>query len=254
MKTLLTIICCLLTWGLFAQKTEGVIEYKETIKLDIDLDGMEVLTEEMKAMFPSEQSNMNVLYFNKNASLYTNLASDEDTKDVEYKSDDEDFDIQIKMDMPQQIYYHDLATKEYVESKDLFGRKFLITGKEKSKWKFSDETKKILDYTCKKAISTTDDGKKVEVWFTTKIPLPIGPSGMNGLPGAILAVALNNGQYTIAATKINFKKVDAKKIVKPKKGKKVSNEEFNKIVVAKQKEMAEMYGESGNVIIKTEER
>lgn len=252
MKTLFTSIFCLLTLSLFAQKTEGTIQYKETIKLDINLDGMEGLTDEMKAMFPSEQINTNVLYFNKDASLYKNASSEENNKEVEYKSEDSDMDIQIQMDVPKQSYYHNYTTKEYVQSQDLMGKTFLITGKEKGKWKFSNETKEILGYTCKKATSTSEDGKVMEVWFTTKIPLPIGPNGMYGLPGAVLSVVSEGGKYSITASNVNFDKVDAKKIVKPKKGKKVSNKEFKKIMIAKQKEMAEMYGGDGNVIIKTE--
>lgn len=252
MKTIVAfIVGCLGIVAVQAQKTEGTITYKETIALDIDFDNMKGLTEEMKAMIPKEQSINNTLYFTPNVSLYTNAKANED-QDANYKSDDESIQIQIKMDAPEKSYYYDLKNKESIESQDLFGKKFLIAGTPKIKWKITNNTQELLGYSCKKAIGTTTDGDAIEVWFTTEIPLPIGPSFVHGLPGAVLSVTMKEGTYTIAATKVNLEKVDAKKLVKPKKGKKVSREEYAKIAEAKQKEMAEIYGGSGNVIMHTE--
>ncbi|BDS14269.1 GLPGLI family protein [Aureispira anguillae] len=245
------LLCALTTIRGFAQKTEGTIHYKETIKLDIDFDNMKGLTEEMKAMIPSEQSTNNVLFFNEEAALYTNVDVNED-KDIDYKSDDEDVQIQIKMDAPEQAYYYDFKNKESIERQDLFGKTFLITGNKKKKWKITTESKEILGYTCKKAISMADEGEAMEAWFTTEIPSSVGPRGINDLPGAVLAFSMKDGQYEVVATQIDFEKVDPKKIVKPKKGKKVNRKEYQKIVEAKQKEMAEIYGGNGNVILKTE--
>jgi GLPGLI family protein len=36
-------------------------------------------------------------------------------------------------------------------------------------WTYSKETKKILDYTCKKAIGTDTDGNEIAYWYTEKI-------------------------------------------------------------------------------------
>lgn len=251
MKLLVVIVCSLLTFTVIAQKTEGVIQYKETIKLDIDLDGIDGLTEEMKSMFPSEQSMENRLNFNKNASLYTNSKETID-ESVDYKSEDEDVQIMVQMDMPEHAYYKDLKSKEIVESQDLFGKKFLISGDKKMKWKIAKDQKKVLNFDCKKATAKTADGKIIEAWFTTGIPLPIGPGGYHDLPGAVLAVSVDGGKHTITATKVDFKKIDSKQLAKPKKGKKVTYEAFTKIAAEKQKEMAEMYGGSGNIIMKTE--
>jgi len=250
MRVLLAIAFCLLSIGVFAQKSEGTIQYKETIKMDISFEGMEGLTDEMKAMIPKEQSFKNTLYFNKDASLYTNV-KDQESQDVDYKSDDDDVQIKIQMESPERSYYKDLKTKEVVESQDLFGKKFLIAGGEKIKWKMTSESKELLGYNCKKA-TTTRDGKDVEAWFTTEIPSSIGPASFHYLPGAVLAVNSDGGKYVIEATKVNLEAVDAKKIAKPKKGKKVSHEEYEKIVKEKEKEMAEMYGGKGGVIIKME--
>jgi GLPGLI family protein len=250
MRVLLAMAFCLLSIGGFAQNSEGTILYKETIKMDISFEGMEGLTDEMKAMIPKEQSFESTLSFNKNASLYTNVI-DQASNDVDYKSEEEDVQIKIQMDSPERSYYKDLKTKEIVESQDLFGKTFLILGGEKTKWKITSETKEVLGYTCKKA-TTARDGKAIEAWFTTEIPSSIGPASFHYLPGAVLAVSSDGGKYIIEATKINLEAVDVKNITKPKKGKKVSHEEYGEIVKEKEKEMAEMYGGKGGVIIKME--
>jgi len=250
MKGLLVIaLACLISFS-YAQKTSGIIQYKETIKLDLDLSKMEDIPESVRSMIPTEQSVENLLYFTADASLYTN-AEREDDEGVDYKSDDNSMQIDIQMQTPEHAYYKDLKTSEIVERQDLFGKRFLITGAKKMKWKLSNETKEVLGYTCKKA-TIKKDGKAVEAWYTTAIPASVGPGHFHALPGAVLAVNQGEGQRTIVATHIDFKKVEDGVIVKPKKGKKVNAEQFAKIAEEKAKEMAEMYGGNGTVIMKTE--
>lgn len=55
----------------------------------------------------------------------------------------------------------------------------------KLKWKFEGETKKIGPYKCQKA-STSFRCANYIVWFTTEIPLQIGPWKLGGLPGLIV--------------------------------------------------------------------
>lgn len=250
MKLLGIIVCSILMGTVMAQQREGVIYYQETIQLDIDLAGIEGLTDEMKALFPSEQSVKMQLKFTPNASLYTN-AKDESDESVDYKGEEEKVQVMVQVTVPEHAYYNDLVAEEVIESKDLLGKKFLITGGKKMKWKITSEHQQILGFDCKKATTTASDGKTVEAWFTTDIPLPIGPSGYHKLPGAVLAVSLDKGQRTITATYVDFKKINPKELGKPKKGKKVTREAFLKISEEKHKEMAEHYGGNGRVIMKT---
>jgi GLPGLI family protein len=70
------------------------------------------------------------------------------------------------------------------------------------------------------------------------------------LPGMVLEVNINNGEQVITALSID-KQVETALIVKPKDGKKVTDEEFNKIVEEKLKEMGVEGGRPG-VVIKIE--
>ena len=55
-------------------------------------------------------------------------------------------------------------------------------------WSFTKETKMILDYTCKKAIGTDDDGEEIIYWYTEKIKSvnPDRKSAVAQLPGMAL--------------------------------------------------------------------
>ena len=55
------------------------------------------------------------------------------------------------------------------------------------KWKLTTERKKIGPYTCQKATTTFRCADYV-AWFTTAIPLSIGPWKLGGLPGLIVEV------------------------------------------------------------------
>lgn len=54
-------------------------------------------------------------------------------------------------------------------------------------WKLINETKVILNKTCKKA-TTTWNGRNYTAWYCPQIPLSDGPYKFNGLPGIILEV------------------------------------------------------------------
>lgn len=252
MKTLfVSLFSLLLIHQSFAQNKEGTIHYKETIQLAIDLEQLENLPEAIKAQLPTEKSSETVLRFHPKASLYTNAPKDKNEA-VEYKSGDGGIQMQIKLENTDRTYFYDVSKRKSTESQEFFGKKFLIENTKPRKWKIGNETKEILSYTCKKATTTSDKGELVEVWFTSEIPVEVGPSTFHGLPGAILSVRKEKENYELVATKVAFEKIDRTVIVAPTKGKKVKAAQFKEIVVAKQKEMIEEYGGDGNMIIKTE--
>ncbi len=61
-------------------------------------------------------------------------------------------------------------------------------------WKIYPETKKIGNFTSQKA-TTEFRGRNYSAWFTTDIPISDGPWKFSGLPGMILEVSSDDGQY-----------------------------------------------------------
>ena len=230
----------------FAQKTEGEVVYTETIKFSLDLPAD--MAQEMKDKIPSSQSVSKSLKFTEKASLYSDWEAEEvEDLEVEHNTGD-GMQFKMKIDRPENTYYADLENGTFLNSQEFFGRLFLINGDaEHCKWKLSGEQKKVNDYVCQKA-TCTDGEEETTAWFTPQIPISTGPFGYGGLPGLILEVSVNDGERTFSATKISLKEMDKTAIVAPDKGKKVSQDEFNKIRDEKMKEMdAEMGGSGGGM-------
>ena len=65
------------------------------------------------------------------------------------------------------------------------------------------------------------------------------PGNYNGLPGLILEI--KEGKQTIICSEIVMNPKDKVKIIEPKKGKKVSQKQYTKIMAKKSKEMMDKF-------------
>ena len=79
-------------------------------------------------------------------------------------------------------------------------------------WQIKNETKKIEDYVCNKA-TTFFRGRNYTAWYSTDIPIKLGPWKFNGLPGAILQIYDETGSFSWSITKIKQVKTKEKFII-----------------------------------------
>ncbi len=173
--------------------------------------------------------------------------------------------------------YKNIKDSLFLQENELLGKNFLVNDKLTAlDWKMSGETKQIGQYTAFKATamkeasaagfaprgpggprggnndraSNNDDKpeepKMVEVtaWYTMQIPVNQGPDKFWGLPGLILEV--HEGNTSILCTKIEINSDNSETIKRPSKGKKVTQEEYNKITKEKMEEMSERFQGRGN--------
>jgi len=255
-KTIFTFISLAFFASLSAQNEKGKsfdtgkLTYVEKTKFEIkQMDG---ISEEMMAAFPKERSAQKVLYFTPDASLYVNDKAN--TKEEVINQESEGAMVQIYMTEPDDKTFCDLKTKKRFEQSEFMSRMFLIESEmSKTEWKLTGKQRTFLDYPCQEAI-LQDTGNKVLAWFTPMIPVQTGPGNYGNLPGLILALDINDGKTTITATSIDLTAPDKSLIVKPKEGKKVTQEQFTKIQDEKMKEMGQEGGGSGTHIIMKIER
>ncbi len=80
---------------------------------------------------------------------------------------------------------------------------------------------------------------EITAWYTMDIPINQGPDKYWGLPGLILEI--NEGNTTILCSKIVLNSKDKKEIKIPRKGKEVTQSEFDKISTEKMNEMREQW-------------
>jgi GLPGLI family protein len=228
-----------------AENMSGKVTYKETVKIEIKMEGESA---QYADMLPKERSSFKILYFSPEASLYLNEEKKNESEDINQGSGG--MQIRMKIMQPNNKFYCDLKNNKQIEQKEFMTRMFLIEGDIKNpEWKLTGNQKLILSYPCQEAF-TEESGKKTTVWFTPAIPVSSGPTGLGRLPGLILEVNTNNGERIITAVSVDKSPVDAKLLVIPKEGKKVTAEEFKKIVDEKMKEMGGEGGNGAHMIIK----
>lgn len=218
--------------------TEGTIIFEEVQKLEIKLEGDAA---QFAHALPKERRSKKELIFNEEAAIYHNLKSDDDAEDVAMEQDGAM--VQIKMVEPDNQFFTDLKKKKTIEQREFMTRMFLIEGEQDaSGWKLSGEQKEILGYACQQAVKSTSDTTGVVAWFCSEIPVAAGPQNYSGLPGLVLEVNINDGDQIISATEIDLAAVEEDAVSKPKKGKKVSQDEFDQIVKEKMEEMGAQAG------------
>lgn len=172
-----------------------------------------------------------IMEFTSSESLYK-------SKEQEMKSDAERPKLNfLKIYGGKGVFYSNSTEKLTINQKDAFGELVLVSFTFPN-WDLTNESKKIGEFTCYKAIKkAVKDGKKSEeiAWYSPQIPVQFGPSLYNGLPGLVLEVQV--GKIRFIASKINLNTSNVL-IERPNKGTKMSAQEYYK----KLKQIAEEIG------------
>ncbi|OXA75711.1 GLPGLI family protein [Flavobacterium aquidurense] len=112
--------------------------------------------------------------------------------------------LQQKANLPFEQTFVTFNSKTISQLANLKGNKSILThdteALEKQKFEFTAETKKILNFTCKKAIIVVNSNK-IEIWYTTELGLKGGPSTLGQDLGLVLET-IRNGNSALTATKI----------------------------------------------------
>ncbi|GGG86762.1 hypothetical protein GCM10007415_20490 [Parapedobacter pyrenivorans] len=125
------------------------------------------------------------------------------------------------------IIFTDLLAGQSISQKSIYEETYLITDSTRRiQWRFTNETREIAGYECRRANALVLDSIYVVAFYTDQIPVSGGPESFTGLPGMILGVALPYENTTFFATKVDDRPVSAKELEAPKKGKAVNYREL----------------------------
>lgn len=112
--------------------------------------------------------------------------------------------VQQKAGFPYEQTFVDFNTKTITQWAQLKPNQAILSQNigalDKQKFEFSNETKKILNYTCKKA-TTSINSNKIEIWYTNELGVKGGP-GVLGQDLGLVLETIRNGNSTWTATKI----------------------------------------------------
>lgn len=255
MRIYLSIIILFLTSQGFTQEITGRAFYTSMYKFDDpDFDEEQLqdprtqaLAEQMKQGFQDQYQ----LDFTQEESIFKKLAKLD-------KPTPKTGGISISMSVvgDDEILYKNIKEKKLINETDLYGKPFLIQDDiEARDWQLSKESKTIGEYICFKASyipksvekedaprlrsGNGDETEEIIAWYTPQIPIKNGPKNYDGLPGLILEV--QEGNLKFLCTKIVLNPDETVIIIKPTKGKKVSQKEFTAILDKKNEEMMESF-------------
>lgn len=233
-----------------AQVKEGTVYYDQKVNVH-----RTITDEQMKAMLPEFRTAKYMLLFSDSVSMYKTIPEDEAPDPFAGGGGR----MVIRMGGASGgDLYKNLSQAKAVQASELGGKNFLIIDSIRQQpWKLGTETKTILGYTCHKATrkimqpvrsvvrmsmsqggTATNDtakappSKEVEVvaWYADEIISPVGPESYGQLPGVILQLDVDNGQTVYTATEVK-KTVDQKELKEPKKGKVVTRQEYQKLMM-----------------------
>lgn len=221
----------------FAQETtEGAITYEVKVNLHRRLPPGQ---EARKAMIPEFRTTKQQLFFNANESLYKPIIEDEEEDMTSHGGGG---GMRIQMRTPNDEIYINPGSESLISKREFMGKDYLIQDTLKiSPWKLGSETKDIQGYPCKMAyyVDESQPDRKMEVtaWYTDQLRAMLGPEQFGSLPGAVLAVDINNGERVWVARKIEMRPLKKSEMKVPSSGQKVTQAEYRKIVDETMKQM-----------------
>ena len=85
---------------------------------------------------------------------------------------------------------------------------FVLDTLKKQDWTFTNDSKLIVGFKCKKAFCIKSGTDSLFAWYTDEIPLPFGPTRSRGLPGLVLEIYEQTYNGVIHTTAIKIEKED----------------------------------------------
>jgi GLPGLI family protein len=242
MKAIYFLVSLLIVIHTQAQQQTGRVVYEYTRQMQIRMAGREGMEQAPPPPPRAHVIKLEVLFSN-NQMLRRAL---EDNTINDFPSNEGGVQIRAFGMGDDDIVWLNFAEGRKIEQKEFAAKQYLVTDSvRKLNWKLTGETKNILGHTCQQATATrlskrsmismdngvmtkkeVPDTSNIIVWFTPAIPVPAGPDYEGQLPGLILQVDIN-GNSTYKAIEIS-QKADVAAIKEPKKGKKVTADEFLK--------------------------
>ncbi len=205
-KTFILLGLLLLAGSVQAQGGQLVREGKITYERRTNV--WKIFEDERMRQFIGEKNKIKVeefsLYFNDTSSLFSYIAPDQP-------------DPQSWLTMKNTVYNLYPKSQRFVYM-DMMGNSMIVGDSLiKHTWKITDKTRKIAGYDCTRVIWEKDDTTRIYAWYTTDIIATVGPENIQGLPGAVLGLATEDGSIVYFAKKVEIITPTAEQISQPKK-------------------------------------
>ncbi|AUD01855.1 GLPGLI family protein [Spirosoma pollinicola] len=228
MKKLFIFLCLLTSSVTMAQKTEGVVTYvRKEYWLKI-INRLTFLSQEEKDREAQTWKN----YAEDNKGIKMKLAFNPDESLYTYNSDEPE-EGGYSWRKSEFYLYRNFEKEKKTDIIEMLGKTYIVDDSLHAPvWKIGNQIKEVAGYICMKA--ETEDlikKQKITAWFAQDIPVSAGPERVNGLPGLILELDVNDGDVVIEATNVSFRPLTPNDLKLPKqKGKKITDANYDAVI------------------------
>jgi len=240
-----------------AQGLSGRVNYKTSLTIKLSMDSTKMAPEVIADLQRQLKKQMEKEYTLSFTQSESNWKQVESLGSGPATASSSGAKIVIQTGNENRLLYKNIGEQSYTKEEDLMGKPFLVQDSLRIyDWELTGNTKKIGEYEVQEAkysriidsksfsmgmdeMELTKDTINVTAWFAPQIPVSHGPADFWGLPGLILE--LQNEGLTYLADRIVLNPTDPVAIEVPKKGQKISNEEYRALADEKMKDMMKRY-------------
>ena len=175
-----------------------------------------------------------VLYFTDSTSLFKPILPEVGDDDREWST-------------MKNTTYQNFSTGRLERQFSYYGSEIYLSDTIKTReWIITENTRTIAGFETKQALWIANDSTRIYAWYAEQILPSIGPESFNGLPGAILGLALEDGGVVYFAKEIKpLSKTNLQKEMPKGKPKDyLSNKELKKMVM----ELFSVGGSGGRIL------
>lgn len=185
------VILCLLviSFSSFGQITSGRIVFERKTNLE-----KKFTDERMKQWLRGNTSKTDnfELIFNDTISIFKPILSDEVDR--------------LDWTTSKSTVRQNFTTDNKLTVLDISGQKLYVSDSNTVRqWQITESKRTIGKYRCRKALYEKNDSTRLYAWYAIEVIPSVGPEGFNGLPGAILGLATEDGGIIYFAKEVEFR-------------------------------------------------
>ncbi len=200
--------------------TSGEIVFEKRTNLEKRYEGSEMMGRSKDWMKEPKKDEF-VLYFTDSTSLFKPIVPEVGDEDREWAT-------------MKNTTYQNLNSNRLEREFSYYGSKiYMLDSLKKREWIITENVRTIAGFKTKQALWIANDSTRIYAWYAEQIRPSVGPESFNGLPGAILGLALEDGGVVYFAKDVKplSKKNIEKEMPKGKTKDYHSSVELRKIVL-----------------------
>jgi GLPGLI family protein len=215
------VVLIMTTWSYGQMVRSGEIVFEKRTNLEKRYEGSDRMGSRSKEWMKEPKIDEFVLYFTDSTSLFKPILPEVGDEDREWST-------------MKNTTYQNFSSGKLERNFSYYGSEIFLSDTIKTRtWLITENRRTIAGFETKQALWIANDSTRIYAWYAEQIIPSVGPESFNGLPGAILGLALEDGGVVYFAKEVKPLSISSLKKEMPKGKEKdyYSNEGLKKMVI-----------------------